>query len=97
MFGQVVLQNDGFAPAECSVRFGNNHMDKVNLPLPDSHGPASYDHAILRFDRAGLAAGGLRRFRISLGTESDLKKWKKSALSETERTMQSGRRYGVLF
>ena len=97
MFGRVVLQNDGFEPVECSVRFGNNHMDKVNLPLPGTHGPDSYDNAILRFERAGSAATGMPMFRVSVGDEADLEGWKKDALSEEERTMQSGRRYGVLF
>jgi HKD family nuclease len=97
MLGHVVLQNKGFAPVECSVRFGNNHMDKINLPIPGNDGPDSYDNSILLFERIGLVGSRLPKFRISVGGESDLKKWKKGSLSAQERTMRGGRRYGVLF
>jgi HKD family nuclease len=97
VLGQVALQNDGFGPVECSVRFANNQMDKVNLPVPGTDGPDSYDDSILLFDRSGLTAKGAPKFRLTVGTEANLKKWKADAAFEEERTMQSGRRYGVLF
>jgi hypothetical protein len=37
------------------------------------------------------------KFRVLVGDEADLEKWKDNSLSEQERTMQGGRRYGVLF
>ena len=97
VLGQVVLQNDGFQPVDCSIRFANNQMDKVNLPVPGTGGPNSYDDSILRFERAGITEQGLPKFLVTVGTNADLKKWKKEAASEQERVMQSGRRYGVLF
>jgi hypothetical protein len=97
VLGQVVLQNDGFRPVECSVRYGNNQMDKVNLPVPGTDGPDSYDHSILLFERAGTTAGGTPQFRVFVGDEVDLRKWKEDSLSAQDRTMHSGRRYGVLF
>jgi hypothetical protein len=97
VLGQVVLQNGGFQPVECSVRFANNQMDKVNLPVPGTDGPESYDDSILKFERDGVGAQGLPKFIVTVGTDADLQKWKKEAASEEERVMQSGRRYGVLF
>jgi hypothetical protein len=72
-------------------------MDKVNLPVPGTDGPDSYDDSILKFERAGVTTQGLPKFLLAVGTDADLKKWKKAAASEQERVMQSGRRYGVLF
>jgi hypothetical protein len=59
VLGQVVLQKDGYQPVECSVRFANNQMDKVNLPVPGTDGPDSYDDSILLFERAGSTDEGL--------------------------------------
>jgi len=97
MLGHVFLQNVGFEPAECSIRFANNQMDKVNLPVPGVNGPASYDNSILRFERAGRSVNGMPVFEVSTGTATLLQNWKKAAQSEVEWKMQSGRRYGVLF
>ena len=97
VLGQVVLQNKGFEPVECSVRFANNQMDKVNLPVPGSDGPDTYDSSILLFQRSGVTSKGASKFSLLVGDKSHLKQWKAQSLSETERTMQSGRRYGVLF
>lgn len=96
VFGDVMLQNDGFSPVRCSVRFGNNQMDKVNLPVPGTDGPATYDNSILMFERKTRGAGGLARFRIVIGSRTKLEQWKKSAPSSTEMEMQSGRKYGLL-
>jgi hypothetical protein len=93
----VMLRVQGFPSAECSVRFGNNSMDKVNLPIPGTNGPTSYDHSILKFTRAGIDGNGLPRFELAVGNSNDLKAWKAAALSHQEKHMQSGRRYGVLF
>ena len=76
VLGPVVLQNDGFGPVECSVRFADNQMDKVNLPIPGADGPDSYDNSILLFQRSGSTAGGTPKFRILTGDKADLKKWK---------------------
>lgn len=97
VLGQVVLQVKGFAAVPCSVRFGNNSMDKINLPVPGVDGPATYDNTFLRFSRAGADANGLPKFQLTVGSAADLKKWKAASVREEEKTMQSGRRYGVLF
>lgn len=40
-FGYVQLQVPGHAPESRSVRFGNNGMDKINLPRPGLNGPTT--------------------------------------------------------
>jgi HKD family nuclease len=96
-FGQVVLQNEAFAPKSCSVRFGNNSMDKLNLPIPGADGPLSYDHSIILIERNGVASNGLPRFLVRKGTATDLGNWKNVSKSHLDFKMQSGRRYGLLF
>ena len=64
MLGRVILKNEGFQQALCSVRFANNMMDKINLPIPGTQGPATYDHSILLFERNGYAADGTPIFDI---------------------------------
>ncbi len=97
IFGDVYLQNMGFRPVRCSVRFGNNQMDKVNLPVPGAEGPPSYDNSILLFERGTRAADGTPIFAIRVGDEVQLAQWKRAAASDTEMRMQSGRRWGLLF
>ncbi len=97
IFGYVEIQAAGHGWHRKSVRFGNNMMDKVNLPVPGTEGPSSYDHKILLFERQASAAKGLPRFRIRLGTKADLKKWKAAAANHVDLTMSSGRAYGLLF
>ncbi|KAF2991447.1 phospholipase D family protein (plasmid) [Methylocystis sp. MJC1] len=97
VFGHVELQNVGFPSVECSVRFGNNMMDKINLPIPGTEGPASYDNSILLFERHGFSPAGMPRFRLVLGDEALLTKWKKASISFEDLKMQSGRRFGLMY
>ena len=97
VFGQSLLKNAGFDGVRCSVRFGNNYMDKVNLPVPGAEGPPSYDNSILLFERAGFAEDGAARFQIQVGNEIQLKRWKKTSVSVSDLKMRSGRRYGFLY
>ena len=97
VFGHVFLKNEGFEQISCSVRFGNNQMDKVNLPVPGTEGPQSYDNSILLFERSGLAPDGTLQFQLYVGNEAQLTRWKRASISVTDLRMQSGRRYGLLF
>lgn len=97
VLGYIELQAEGHSAFRKSVRFGNNSMDKVNLPVPDSEGPATYDHKILMFERQPPSATGVSRFTVRLGNKNDLKKWKAAATTPVDLTMSSGRNYGLLF
>ena len=97
VLGQVMFRNEGFEPAECSVRFGNNQMDKINLLSQERTG------RIVTTTRSCYLRGPARppmgcRNSVSWSEMTPIwRNGKKNSLSEEERTMQSGRRYGVLF
>jgi hypothetical protein len=97
VFGQVYLQNQGFPEVSCSIRYGDNQMDKVNLPVPGTEGPGSYDNSILLFERLGSAGDGTPKFQIRVGNEASLRTWKRESLFETEMKMRRGRRFGLMF
>jgi hypothetical protein len=97
ILGYIELQAEGHSAFRKSVRFGNNSMDKVNLPVPHTEGPATYDHKILLFERQPSSATGVSRFTVRLGNKTDLKKWKAAATTSSDLTMSSGRSYGLLF
>jgi hypothetical protein len=48
-----VMVSAGGVPERCMVRFGNNAMDKITLPLPGGSNPKRYDHCCLLWERAG--------------------------------------------
>jgi hypothetical protein len=98
IFGELTVQCEGFKPAVRTMRFGNNMMDKVNLPVPGPEvGPKTYDHSVLLFQRHGRDTSGRPLFVVKIGGDADLAKWKKTAAGFLEGKMQSGRRYGLLF
>jgi hypothetical protein len=90
VLGRVILQYDAMHPRACSVRFADNSMDKVNLPIPGRDGPENYDNAVVHFERLHR-----RRFRVTLGTHDDLALWKqKSQEQGTQHKLSGGREFG---
>src|SRR5205807_1645751 len=74
-----------------NLRFGNNSMDKLDLPIPGVEGPPSYREQTLLFTRESPGT-----FRLTVGTPIDIAKWKvKSNAAGTLFTMRSGRKFGV--
>ena len=51
IFGPVDITYDG-QTTECNMRFGDNQMDKLNLPIPGDGGPTEYDNQTLLFCHA---------------------------------------------
>lgn len=77
--------------ASRNLRFGNNSMDKLDLPIPGVEGPATYSGQTLLFTREGP-----RSFRLSVGSAAEIKKWKDaSRAAGTLFAMRSGREFGV--
>ncbi len=97
IFGNVVITCEGYDPVVRSMRFGNNMMDKINLPVPGKAGPKTYDHSFLLFERNGIDALGRPVFGLRLGKASDVKKWKKAAKGHADAKMAGGRPFGLLF
>lgn len=66
-------------------------MDKLNLPMPGSDGPAEYDNKNLLFYRATPEI-----FKLALGNGTDKAAWvKKSKAIGAAFKMSSGREWGV--
>lgn len=98
IFGNIEIQILGYSSVTRSVRYGNNQMDKVNLPVPGSQGPNSYDNSVLIFERDGLGSNGVARFRLVVTDNVGLARRKAQATASVDMPpMQGGRRYGLLF
>lgn len=92
IFGEVTLRFGRHEAVLRTVKYGHNQMDKVNLPIPSSEGPASYDNSILSFERRtdgtfAVDAVGPTAFRRML---------QQSRSRGLAYTMSGGRRFGFL-
>jgi hypothetical protein len=88
--GPVNIQYAGKV-VECHMRFGNNQMDKLNLPVPGNEGPPNYSNKTLLFHR-----NPNKTYSLSIGSTNETKRWKTNSKSQgTFYRMQSGREYGV--
>ncbi len=75
----------------CHMRFGNNQMDKLNLPIPGAGGPATYMDQTLIFSRE---PNDVFELQVRPLAESDT--WKaRSSERDTLYEMQGGRQFGV--
>jgi hypothetical protein len=64
VLGEVEITFQGKQPTQRSIRYGNNQMDKVNLPMPGGlTGPATYDHQCLLFTKTDS-----KKFKLSVVT-----------------------------
>jgi HKD family nuclease len=74
-----------------NLRFGNNQMDKLDLPIPGQEGPATYRNQTLLFTREADGS-----FRLIVGSAASISTWKeRSRKLGTMFQMKSGREYGV--
>jgi hypothetical protein len=89
--GQVCIRYQEIYRDDCSLRFSNNSMDVLGLPIPVVEGPESYDDEILHFERLSDES-----FRLSLGNPVLRQKWTRfsQAINGLHR-MKSGRQWGV--
>ena len=74
---------------QSNLRLGNNMMEKMSLPIPETHGFDIYDGKILVFRRAGGA------FLMSALEAADFETAFGDRLDDV-RAMGSGRRYGFI-
>ena len=88
VFGPVPIRFEG-STSNFSVRFGNNYMDKINLPALQT--PRTYAAKTLLFTRNRDGV-----YDLTIGSSRLEKLWRKmSADQGTIYQMQSGRPYGV--
>jgi len=94
--GTIAIRHAGYLRPECSLRYSNNSMDVLTLPVPGSGGPATYDQQPLLFSRK--VEQGTTLYELSLGTKSERKKWvRASNAADAAYSMQgSPRRWGVI-
>ncbi len=87
VIGQVVFETPAGEPVANNLRLGNNMMEKISLPIPETHGFDIYDGKILLFQRAE------GRFVMRALEADDFETAFGDRLAEV-RVMNSGRRYG---
>ena len=91
LIGHVAIEYDGSLRSECSLRFSNNSMDVLTLPIPGSEGPAQYDRETICFKQVGV-----RRFRLVLGRPREKSRWRQASKAINGAfKMKSGRQWGV--
>ena len=74
-----------------NLRFGNNSMDKLDLPIPGLEGPPSYRDQTLLFTRKSA-----RSYRLTVGTRTEVAGWRsRSRAAGTLYQMRGGRAFGV--
>jgi len=95
-FGELVIQFTGYAPTVRTMRYGHNQMDKVNLPIPGTQGPDTYDHSILLFEKRDRLDSGRHSLLLWQLSEADLSLELDSAPS-VHLQMTGGREYGLIF
>jgi HKD family nuclease len=90
VFGTISILHNGL-PYDCGMRFGNNSMDKLNLPAPHNIGLDTYVDKVLLFTRQGND-----RFHLQIFPLDDIENFRNlSNRYNTLFEMQSGREYGV--
>jgi len=91
--GEVRIEFNGFSDW-FSMRFVNNKMDVLNLPIPGREGPPTYDNRILLFRRRSSRQGA--DYLLTVGEPSDVREWlRRSNRVGGAYKMASGRPWGI--
>ncbi|SHF81027.1 hypothetical protein SAMN05444339_1144 [Loktanella atrilutea] len=91
VIGSVDISYSGGPFASYTLSYSDNKMDKLNLPMPGTIGPAAYDTQFLLFKEVSA-----HMFDLTIGTKTDQLKWlKKSKAIGANFKMTSGREWGV--
>jgi hypothetical protein len=76
------------------IRFSDNSMDVITLPVPESPWPTSYDDRVLLFTKA--TRGDALRYVLTVRSDAGARVWRSSSKNQgTSFSMRSGRRWGV--
>lgn len=92
LIGHIVIWYDGQRTDDRSIRFGNNGMDILTLPVPSNGGPERYDNKTLLFTKR--RDGG---FDLYVGTSNQVRQWRNcsDAIGATHSFQGSPRAWGV--
>ena len=87
--GEVTIEWGGRWTDGRSLRFSNNAMDVLTLPVPEEG--ESYDQQTLHFERVGV-----RAFKLIIGSRAAVSRWKqRSQAIDGILPMKGGRQWGV--
>lgn len=89
VIGEITFSTPVGAPVINNLRMGNNLMEKVSLPIPETHGFDIYDGKVLVFQRTGAS------FAMSALEVADFEAAFGDRLTGVH-VMASGRRYGTI-
>lgn len=95
--GTIDLRIVGHPYQDRTIRFSNNSMDIVNLPIPEQNGVETYQGTFLFFARDTPEHDGRHRFTLTVTDAAGIGSRIASALNSVDLTMSSGRKYGLLF
>ena len=89
--GEVSMKFGNKPPqADRSIRFGNNSMDKIHLPVPSAFGPVKYDNSVVHFRRVSLGD-----FAVSVGNRRTATVWRQRSRQQgLLNKLGGGRRFG---
>lgn len=91
LIGRVALRFNDRECGDFSLRFSNNAMEVLTLPVPGREGPKSYDEEVLCFRRIGV-----RRFELVIGDARAARRWRQCSTKVGGLfRMRSGREWGV--
>lgn len=87
--GEVTIEWDGRWTDGRSLRFSNNSMDVLTLPVPEDG--EAYDRKTLHFEQVDV-----RVFKLKVGSRTDVRRWKRrSEAIDGILPMRSERQWGV--
>lgn len=92
-FGTVRVHIPGYEAVDRTMRFGNNFMDKFNLPIPGRDGPEAYDYSYIVFEKTP----GSKVLRLHVVDAPGLSDLKKKFARFDDQTMKGGRAFGLLY
>lgn len=95
--GAVNMRVSGYPYDEHTIRFSDNGMDVINLPIPEYNGVETYEGAILVFTRDNPSPSGLDQFTLTVTDADGLDEMKETASNIIDLEMRGGRKYGLLF
>ena len=94
LMGHVRIEFQGHERADCSLRFSNNSMDVLTLPIPGTEGPLRYDGETLVFEEVADSAGV--KYILRIASAPDRRAWRhQSRRVSGDFKMRSGREWGV--
>lgn len=95
--GSIDLRIIGHPYHDRTIRFSNNSMDIINLPIPEQNGVETYQGTFLLFARDSPSGDNRRRYTVTVTDAAGIEAKKASAANSVDLTMSSGRKYGLLF